>query len=482
MLDALRCAQRRLLIVDPCEECIELLPHLSVEGWEVETCAMGGARERLYDVGVIRLDSHHLQCLPALKQLIRQSGAEWIAVLSSDLLNNKLISDFVGEWFFDFHSLPVDVSRMQFSLGRAFGMAHLRRRGAGNPQAQDSDLLVGHSPNIKALRKLLSKLAPTDSPVLICGESGTGKELVARTLHRQSRRASAAFVAINCGSIAEHLIQSELFGHEKGAFTGAHQRKIGRIESAHGGTLFLDEIGDLPLEMQANLLRFIQEMSIERVGSSKPISVDVRVLAATHVDLEEAIRQGRFREDLYYRLNVLQVHTTPLRERKLDIPVFADHFSKFYASEIGKRPRRFSEAAISAMMDHTWPGNVRELANRVRRGQVLAEGRQIEPIDIGLVHEGHAEALGGTLNDYLFTAERQALNDVLTRYSKNMSRAARALGVSRPTFYRLLHKHQILMSDKRVNGFSSHLQDSLDVGHVLIDAQIYHRDRAQYRA
>lgn len=482
MLDALRCSQRRLLIVDPCEECIELLPRLRVEGWEVETCAMDGARERLYDVGVIRLDSHHLQCLPALKQLIRRSGAEWIAVLSPELLSSKGISDFVGEWFFDFHSLPIDVSRMQFSLGRAFGMAHLRRRGAGNPQAQDSDLLVGHSPNIKALRKLLSKLAPTDSPVLICGESGTGKELVARTLHRQSRRASAAFVAINCGSISEHLIQSELFGHEKGAFTGAHQRKIGRIESAHGGTLFLDEIGDLPLEMQANLLRFIQEMSIERVGSSKPISVDVRVLAATHVDLEEAIRQGRFREDLYYRLNVLQVHTTPLRERKLDIPLFADHFSKLYASEIGKRPRYFSEAAISAMMDHAWPGNVRELANRVRRGQVLAEGRQIEPIDIGLMHEGHAEARGGTLNDYLFTAERQALNDVLTRYSKNMSRAARALGVSRPTFYRLLHKHQILPNDKRVNDFASRLQESLDVGPLLINAQTNHRDKAKYRA
>lgn len=474
MLDALRCSQRRLLIVDPCEECIALLSRLRVDGWEVETSDMDDARERLYDVGVIRLDSHHLQCLPALKQLIRQSGAEWIAVLSSELLSSKGVRDFVGEWFFDFHSLPIDVSRMQFSLGHAFGMARLRRMGGGNLQALGGDLLVGHSPNIKALRNLLSKLAPTDSPVLICGESGTGKELVARTLHRQSRRASAAFVAINCGAISEHLIQSELFGHEKGAFTGAHQRKIGRIESAHGGTLFLDEIGDLPLEMQANLLRFIQEMSIERVGSSKPISVDVRVLAATHVDLEETIRQGRFREDLYYRLNVLQVHTTPLRERKLDIPLFADYFSKLYASEIGKRPRHFSEAAISAMMDHAWPGNVRELANRVRRGQVLAEGRQIEPIDIGLMQEGYAEARGGTLYDYLFTAERQALNDVLTRHSTNMSRAARSLGVSRPTFYRLLHKHRIVPNDKTVTGSTGsafRLQDSLDVGHVLINGR-----------
>jgi DNA-binding NtrC family response regulator len=443
---------------------------------------MEGARDQLYDVGVVRFSAQHLQCLPALIQLIRQSSAEWIAVLGPELLSSQGVRDFVGEWFFDFHSLPIDVSRMRFSLGRAFGMAHLRHVAPGGVAAQDNDLLVGNSPSIKTLRKLLAKLAPTDSPVLICGQSGTGKELVARTLHRQSRRAAGAFVAINCGAISEHLIQSELFGHEKGAFTGAHQRKIGRIESAHGGTLFLDEIGDLPLEMQANLLRFIQEMNIERVGSSKPISVDVRVLAATHVDLEEAIRQGRFREDLYYRLNVLQVHTTPLRERKLDIPLFAEHFSTLYASEIGKRPRRFSEAAINAMMDHSWPGNVRELANRVRRGQVLAEGRQIEPIDIGLTSEEHAQFRTSTLSDYLFMAERQALNDVLTRYSKNMSHAARSLGVSRPTFYRLLHKHQILLSDKRVNGFTARLQDAPDLGHVLIGAQGNHQDKAKYHA
>ncbi|MBF2975422.1 sigma-54-dependent Fis family transcriptional regulator, partial [Pseudomonas aeruginosa] len=180
---------------------------------------------------------------------------------------------------------------------------------------------------------LLAKLAPTDSPVLIRGESGTGKELVARTLHRQSRRVDKPFVAINCGAIPEHLIQSELFGHEKGAFTGAHQRKVGRIEAADGGTLFLDEIGDLPLELQANLLRFLQEQQIERVGGNRPVEVDVRVLAATHVDLEAAIDAGTFREDLYYRLNVLQVGTAPLRERSEDLPLLANHFSRLYSLE-----------------------------------------------------------------------------------------------------------------------------------------------------
>ena len=267
--------------------------------------------------------------------------------------------------------------------------------------------------------------------------------MVARTLHRQSQRHDKPFVAINCGAIPEHLIQSELFGHEKGAFTGAHQRKIGRIEAANGGTLFLDEIGDLPLELQANLLRFLQEKHIERVGGSQPIDVDVRVLAATHVDLEEAIISGRFREDLYYRLNVLQVITAPLRERHGDLAMLANHFSRFYSLETGRRPRSFSEEALVAMGNHHWPGNVRELANRVRRGLVLAEGRQIEARDLGLETRQPPSVSMGTLEDYKDRAERQALCDVLQRHSNNLSVAARVLGVSRPTFYRLLHKHQI---------------------------------------
>ncbi|MNJ48363.1 Transcriptional regulatory protein ZraR [compost metagenome] len=248
---------------------------------------------------------------------------------------------------------------------------------------------------------------------------------------------------INCGAIPEHLIQSELFGHEKGAFTGAHQRKIGRIEAAHGGTLFLDEIGDLPLELQANLLRFLQEKHIERVGGSQPIDVDVRVLAATHVDLEKAIESGRFREDLYYRLNVLQVVTAPLRDRHGDLSMLASHFSHFYSLETGRRPRSFSEDALVAMGKHDWPGNVRELANRVRRGLVLAEGRQIEAQDLGLAPQHAFAASMGTLEDYKHRAERQALCDVLNRHSDNLSIAAKVLGISRPTFYRLLHKHQI---------------------------------------
>ncbi|ANI60641.1 sigma-54 dependent transcriptional regulator [Pseudomonas sp. GR 6-02] len=435
-------ALRRLLVVDPCDDCHRLLPGLRAVGWDVDSCTLESAAERTCDVGLLRLQPFHLERPEAVKELITRSGTEWIAVLDQDVLRMQNVGDFVCEWFFDFHTLPFDVSRVQVTLGRAFGMARLRGQGTVHIDQPEHELL-GDSKPIRELRKLLSKLAPTESPVLIRGESGTGKELVARTLHQQSQRHRKPFVAINCGAIPEHLIQSELFGHEKGAFTGAHQRKVGRIEAANGGTLFLDEIGDLPLELQANLLRFLQEKHIERVGGHQPIPVDVRVLAATHVDLEEAIENKRFREDLYYRLNVLQVVTVPLRERHGDLLMLANHFSHFYSSETGRRPRSFSEDALVAMGKHDWPGNVRELANRVRRGLVLAEGRQIEARDLGLLSQHAFATPMGTLEDYKTRAERQALCDVLNRHSDNLSVAARVLGVSRPTFYRLLHKHQI---------------------------------------
>ena len=433
---------RRLLVVDPCDDCHQIVPGLRHIGWDVDSCELDAVNDRSCDVGLIRLQPFHLERPEAVKDMISRSGTEWIAVLSPDTLQLKTVGDFVCEWFFDFHTLPFDVSRVQVTLGRAFGMARLRGRSTDPIESAGHELL-GESRAIRDLRKLLGKLAPTESPVLIRGESGTGKELVARTLHRQSQRHARPFVAINCGAIPEHLIQSELFGHEKGAFTGAHQRKIGRIEAAHGGTLFLDEIGDLPLELQANLLRFLQEKHIERVGGSQPIPVDVRVLAATHVDLEAAIINGRFREDLYYRLNVLQVFTAPLRERHGDMAMLANHFARFYSQETGRRPRTFSEQALVAMGNHDWPGNVRELANRVRRGLVLAEGRQIESCDLGLETRQAPSLTMGTLEDYKDRAERQALCDVLQRHSNNLSLAAKVLGVSRPTFYRLLHKHQI---------------------------------------
>ena len=433
---------RRLLIVDPCDDCHRLLPGLQGAGWDVHSSTLSSALEHPCDVGLLRLQASHLRQPDAVKDLITRSNTEWIAVLSAEELRMQNVGDFVCEWFFDFHTLPFDVTRVQVTLGRAWGMARLRVKDT-LPVKGPAIELLGDSRPMRELRKLLGKLAPTESPVLIRGESGTGKELVARTLHSQSRRKDKPFIAINCGTIAEHLLQSELFGHEKGAFPGAHQRKIGRIEAANGGTLFLDEIGDLPLDLQARMLRFLQEKLIERVGGSQSIPVDVRVLASTHINLERAVDNGRFREDLYYRLNVLQMVTAPLRDRHGDLSILASHFSHFYSQETGRRPRTFSDAALAAMGRHDWPGNVRELANRVRRGLVLAEGRQIEAPDLGLQVLEDDETPMGTLEDYKHRAERQALCDVLNRHSDNLSIAAKVLGVSRPTFYRLLHKHQI---------------------------------------
>ncbi|MCV4343673.1 sigma-54 dependent transcriptional regulator [Pseudomonas capsici] len=433
---------RRLLIVDPSDDCHQLIPVLQTAGWAVDSNTLEAALNQRCDVGLIRLMPEHFEHPELVKELITRSNTQWIAVLAPNDLRREKIGDFVCEWFFDFHTLPFDVARMQVTLGRAYGMARLRAQGSSQVSSGDHEML-GESRPIRELRRLLGKLAPTESPVLIRGERGTGKELVARTLHMQSQRRNKPFVAVNCGAIAEHLLHTELFGYEKGAFNGALERKIGRIEAANGGTLFLDDIGDLPLEIQAHLLRLLQDRHIERFGGNEPVPVDVRVLAATHVDLETAIRKKRFREDLYYRLNVLQVGTAPLRERHGDLAMLANHFAHFYSQETGRRARNFSQDALIAMGKHDWPGNVRELANRVRRGLVLAEGRQIEAADLGLLGEEDIASSMGTLDDYKSRAERQALCDVLTRHSDNLSVAAKVLGISRPTFYRLLHKHQI---------------------------------------
>jgi DNA-binding NtrC family response regulator len=431
---------RRLLIVEPCDECLRLIPGLRVAGWEVDSCTLESAASRPCNVGLIRLMPQHFEQPQLIKELITRSNTEWIAVLTADDLRRELIGDFVCEWFFDFHTLPFDVARVQVTLGRAYGMARLRAQGANYGNGPEHEML-GESRPIRELRRLLTKLAPTESPVLIRGETGTGKELVARTLHMQSQRRNQPFVSINCSAIAEHDLQVELFGQDSDGFGGKQQRKPGRIEAANGGTLFLDEIGDLPLDVQANLLRFLQERHIETGGER--VAVDVRILAATHVDLEAAIRKKGFREDLYYRLNVLQVGTAPLRERHGDLALLANHFAHFYSQETGRRPRNFSQDALVAMGKHDWPGNVRELENRVRRGLVLAEGRQIEAFDLGLLGEEEISSSMGTLDEYKSRAERQALCDVLTRHSDNLSVAAKVLGISRPTFYRLLHKHQI---------------------------------------
>lgn len=440
-MDTSHIPPRRLLLVDPCGECASLNQHLPAAGWEILSVKLDQPSLPDSDLGMLRLHPEHLDDLNKVKALINRTGIQWVVAVPQPMLQQAVVSRFIAEWFLDYHTLPFDASRIHIALGRACGMAHLRRRHL-QPAARE-EFIFGDSVQARALNKLIARVANTDAPVLVRGESGSGKELIARSLHTQSLRGDAPFVAVNCGAIPEQLIQSELFGHEKGAFTGAHQRKIGRIEAADGGTLFLDEIGDLPLELQANLLRFLQEKQIERVGGHQTLAVDVRVLAATHVDLEAAIRDGRFREDLYYRLNVLEIRTTPLRQRKADIVPMARHFAQLYMDEIGRRPRSFSAGAIQAMLQHDWPGNARELANRVRRGMALADGREIEAGDLGLDAPSAGTAGIESLEISLMRAEGEALRAAIIHNPGNMSKVAEQLGISRPTLYRLLRKHQI---------------------------------------
>jgi DNA-binding NtrC family response regulator len=364
---------------------------------------------------------------------------QWIGVLDRRALAFAHARELVGNHLLDFHTEPVDFPRLGHTLGHAHGIAMLRQHAAPGASAAQM-ALIGDSAAMRRLRMQISRVAQADAPVLIWGESGSGKELAAQAIHAQSPRTGGPFVPINCGAIAPMLIQSELFGHARGAFTGAARDKPGLIEAATGGTLFLDEIADLPKDLQSNLLRVLQEKTLYRVGSTRSIAVDVRVVAASHVDLQQAVAQGSFREDLYYRLSVLPLVVPPLRERRDDLPMLAEHFFRVHAADKSRRLKGFSRDAIEAMRQYGWPGNVRELINRVRRAMVLAEGRLITPHDLGLAAVHPAPRAAG-LDDSRIAAERVAICASLERAGHNITQAARDLGISRMTLYRLLAKH-----------------------------------------
>jgi transcriptional regulator with PAS, ATPase and Fis domain len=302
--------------------------------------------------------------------------------------------------------------------------------------------LLGKSRQIQALLLEIKKVSRVDAPVMINGESGTGKELAARAIHDSSSFSNGPFIAVNCGAIVTDLVQSELFGYEKGAFTGAIRQKVGYIEAARGGTLFLDEIGDLPLSQQSNLLRFLQEKTIQRVGGTELIHVDVRVTAATHIDLEMAISRGEFREDLYYRLNVLQIKLVPLREREGDIELLAHYFFKKFSHEKKPIVKGFSKDCIKQMRCCLWPGNVREMMNRIRRSMVMCDKALITALDLGIAKPRAKHELN-SLKDVKNDAEHHAVRLELMKTKNNVSLAAKNLAISRVTLYRLISKYEI---------------------------------------
>ncbi|TAL95687.1 MAG: sigma-54-dependent Fis family transcriptional regulator [Paraburkholderia sp.] len=370
----------------------------------------------------------------------------WVAATTPGQLQDAALRRLVRDYCFDYVTVPYAGDRIVDSVGHAYGMISL-----GEPASNDSTTagtegeMVGSCDAMLALFRSIRKVAMTDAPVFISGESGTGKELTAVAIHERSGRRAAPFVPINCGAIPPHLLQSELFGYERGAFTGANQRKIGRVESANGGTLFLDEIGDLPMESQASLLRFLQEGKVERLGGHASTSVDVRIISATHVDMHTAMIEGRFRADLYHRLCVLQIDEPPLRARGKDIELLARHMLERFRKDASRRLRGFSPDAIAALHNYSWPGNVRELINRVRRAIVMSEGRAITARDLELAD--YVEIVPVSLAQAREAAERQAIELALLRHRGRLGDAAQELGISRVTLYRLLCSHGMRQID-----------------------------------
>ncbi len=387
---------------------------------------------------------HRIELMLAQSQRLK-----WIALIPRDAGEQPSFRQLIGSAFYDYHTLPVDAARLSITLGHALGMAEISAdafyTGNWDLHRHPESEMVGASTQMQKIYQEIRKVAGVEAPVLITGESGTGKELTAQAIHERSTRKEGPFVAVNCGALPANLIQSELFGHEKGAFTGAHERKLGRIESAANGTLFLDEIGDLPMDLQTNLLRFLQEKTIHRIGGRQDIEVNVRVLAATHINLEAAIKDGRFRQDLYYRLNVLQIKMPPLRERSGDILLLAHYIFTRFSDEKGHRVKGFSEEALNSMNQYDWPGNIRELINRVRRAMVMCEKFLISPVDLGLERRTNSR-MQVTLNEARDSAEASSIRGALAQSRGSVSVAARQLGISRVSLYRLMEKHGITKS------------------------------------
>ncbi len=381
-----------------------------------------------------------LATLAALLELDR--NVKVIIVSGQGEKNNALRA--VAEGAYDFLTKPVDLEELRVILRRAFYLAQLEREVRQLQSlygGEGFEGLLGSCPSMQAVFHTIRRVAPSDAPVLILGESGTGKEVVARAIHRRSPRREGPFIPINCGAIPENLLESELFGHERGAFTGAHVQRKGRIEMAEGGTLFLDELGELPLPLQVKLLRYLQEQTIERVGGREVIPVNARVIAATNVDLRKAMAEGKFREDLYYRVAVVVIQLPPLRDRGDDIVLLARTFLRRFALEVKRTPApQFTSAALRAMQRHDWPGNVRELENRIRRAVIMAEGRAITPEDLELADPGEAPPPLRTLREIRDAAERTAILNALQRNQWRIAPTAQELDISRPTLYELMDR------------------------------------------
>ena len=440
----------RLLIVDDDEEIRTQMKWGLTQDYEIflaedrptalEMLSEHRPQVVLLDLGLPPRPAEPVEGLAALSEIISRDHLVKVIIISGQGERDNALQA-IGAGAYDFLPKPADLEVLKLLLKRAFHVASLEReyRDMQLLQGETFEGMLGSSPQMQQVFNTIRKVATSDAPVLVLGESGTGKEMVAQGIHRRSARKDGPFVAINCSAIPETLLESELFGHEKGSFTGAHVQRKGRVESASGGTLFLDEIGELPALLQVKLLRFLQEQCIERVGGRQPIPVDTRVVAATNVDLKKAITENKFREDLFYRLAVVVVNLPPLRDRETDVRFLAQEFLRRSAAKIGKTGLTFDQEALRALKDYGWPGNVRELDNRVRRAVIMADGKRLTAADLELgdiSERPHA----ANLKEAREAVEREMIQKALRKHGNKIAPAATDLGISRPTLYELMDK------------------------------------------
>jgi two-component system NtrC family response regulator len=402
----------------------------------------------LLDLGLPPSPDEPTEGLLTLATLISQNRFLKVIVITGQG-ERSMAMKAISDGAYDFLTKPVDMDELRIILKRARYVAQLEREhDALQRRVTEAGFegMIGSSPEMQDVFRMIRKVSTTEAPVLILGESGTGKEMTALAIHRLSSRAAGPFVPINCTAIPENLLESELFGHEKGSFTGAHAQCKGRFEAAQGGTLFLDEIGDLPASVQIKLLRFLQDRMIERVGGRGSIEINTRILAATNNNLESTIEAGRFREDLYYRLAVVVIRMPPLRERSGDIPIVAKALLHKHALQSQRTLSGFSPEAIRLMGSYPWPGNIRELENRIKRAIIMTEGHQITLGDLDLTGS-LPDKSGKSLKEARETLERTMIFKSIERNSGTISRAAEELGISRPTLYELMAKLGIKRND-----------------------------------
>jgi two-component system NtrC family response regulator len=441
----------KLLIVDDDEEIRTQMKWALTNDYEIslaedrpsalETFRSARPAAVLLDLGLPPHPSSPDEGLATLSDLLALDHLAKVVIITGQGEKENALRA-IGAGAYDFLCKPVEIDELKLLLKRCFHVVQLEKEYAQMQQLVRTDTfegMIGASPEMRPVFETIRKVATSDAPVLILGESGTGKEMAARAIHQRSHRKDGPFVAINCGAIPETLLESELFGHEKGAFTGAHLQRKGRIETACDGTLFLDEIGEIPQPLQVKLLRFLQEQTIERIGGRQEIAINARVVAATNVDLKKAMAQNTFREDLFYRLAVVQVTLPPLRDRENDVRLLAQFFLNHFVTQVNKPQLVFDPDAIRALNKHTWPGNVRELENCVRRAVIMAEGRRITARDLELTPSATDPGLV-TLKEAREAVERQMLTQALRKHSGKIAPAAAELGLSRPTIYELMDK------------------------------------------